>query len=85
MNTVEIMSLLVVALTVIIFLISKSSKGARIVKNKNTSFYVKIVFSVIFTIACLYIVLLGDHDEATKEWAFSVLSLILGVWLGTIS
>ncbi|MEI6091770.1 MAG: hypothetical protein WCR42_15040 [bacterium] len=44
---------------------------------------IKLIFSGIFTIAALYIVLSDKYGNDTKKWAFSILSLIAGVWIGT--
>lgn len=49
------------------------------------TFYMKMAFSIIFCFAALFIVLSNKYDENTKKWAFSVLSLIAGIWIGTIS
>jgi len=48
----------------------------------QTKFIIKIIFSAIFTVVCLYIVLSNKYEDGTKKWAFSVLSLITGVWIG---
>lgn len=49
------------------------------------TFWIKLVFSGIFCVAGLYVVLSQKYDDETKKWAFSVLSLIAGVWIGTIT
>lgn len=49
------------------------------------TFWIKVIFSSIFCIAALYVVLSKKYDDETKKWAFSVLTLIAGVWIGTIS
>ena len=43
----------------------------------------KIIFSGIFCLAALFVVLSKKYDDETKKWAFSVLTLIAGVWIGT--
>jgi hypothetical protein len=50
--------------------------------------FIKLVFSAILTLAALYVVLAQRsgkprYDPDTKKWAFSALSLISGVWIGT--
>lgn len=47
-------------------------------------FWVKVAFSAVFCIAALWVVLSGKYDAETKKWAFSVLTLIAGVWIGSI-
>lgn len=49
------------------------------------TFWIKVIFSGIFCIAALFVVLSKKYDDETKKWAFSVLTLIAGVWIGTIS
>jgi hypothetical protein len=49
------------------------------------TFWVKAIFSGIFLIAALFVVLSQKYDPETKKWAFSILTLIAGVWIGTIS
>ncbi len=43
----------------------------------------KIIFSGIFCFAALFVVLSKKYDAETKKWAFSVLTLLAGVWIGT--
>ncbi len=45
--------------------------------------WVKVIFSGIFCLAALFVVLSKKYDDETKKWAFSVLTLIAGVWIGT--
>ena len=49
------------------------------------TFWIKVIFSGIFCIAALFVILSKKYDDETKKWAFSVLTLIAGVWIGTIS
>ena len=46
-------------------------------------FLAKIIFSGIFCLAALFVVLSKKYDDETKKWAFSVLTLLAGVWIGT--
>ena len=39
--------------------------------------------SAIFMAACLWIVLSKKYPQDTEKWAFSVLTMIGGLWLGT--
>lgn len=47
------------------------------------AFWMKVIFSSIFCIAALYVIITRKYDDETKKWAFSVLTLIAGVWIGT--
>lgn len=47
--------------------------------------WAKIIFSGIFCMASLFVVLSNKYNDETKKWAFSVLTLIAGVWIGTVS
>ena len=44
----------------------------------------KLFFSTIFSFAALFVVLSNRYDEETKKWAFSILSLVAGIWIGTL-
>jgi hypothetical protein len=44
---------------------------------------VKLVVTAVLGLAALWVVLSGKYDEETRKWAFSVLSLIAGVWIGS--
>ncbi len=50
-----------------------------------TALLIKLAFSVFFGLAAMYVVLSKKYDDETKKWAFSVLALISGVWIGTAS
>ena len=43
----------------------------------------KMAITSIFGIAALFVVLSRRYDTETKKWAFSILTLIAGVWLGS--
>lgn len=47
--------------------------------------WAKLGFSLLFGLSALFVVLSKKYKEDTEKWAFSVLSLISGVWIGTIS
>lgn len=47
------------------------------------TFGAKVLFTLIFLLAALYVILSNKYDDDTKKWAFSVLSLISGFWIGT--
>lgn len=53
--------------------------------NVDAKFIVKLVFSGIFTLAALYVILSPQdkYDAETKKWAFSIIALVTGIWLGT--
>lgn len=52
---------------------------------ENISLLVKFIFSIIFTLAALRIIMgpKEKYDDTTRQWAFSILALISGVWIGT--
>ncbi|MBU1009036.1 MAG: hypothetical protein KKD74_02765 [Bacteroidetes bacterium] len=50
----------------------------------DLKFLFKMMLSALFTIASLYVVLSNKYDQETKKWAFSMLSLIAGIWIGTV-
>lgn len=50
--------------------------------QSDISFYMKAGLSLIFCLAALFVILSNRYDEDTRKWAFSVLSLIAGVWIG---
>ena len=53
--------------------------------KSERNYWLKVIFSGIFTLAGLYIVLSGNKfDAETKKWAFSVLALVTGVWIGSV-
>jgi uncharacterized membrane protein YedE/YeeE len=66
--------------------ISGSSAPATQANNISDPrvFWVKVAFSAVFCIAALWVVLSGKYDAETKKWAFSVLTLIAGVWIGSV-
>ncbi|HEY4322200.1 MAG TPA: hypothetical protein VGM77_13615 [Gemmatimonadales bacterium] len=43
----------------------------------------KTVITTVFGLVALFIVLSRRFDSETRKWAFSVLTLIAGVWLGS--
>jgi hypothetical protein len=57
-------------------------------EKDNTAFitlWAKIIFSALFCCAALFIVLSNKYNEETKKWAFSVLTLVAGVWIGSVT
>ena len=60
---------------------SESSNGLTDV----TKIWIKLGFSIVFGFAALFVVLSQKYNEETQKWAFSTLSLLAGVWIGTIS
>ncbi|WP_281628850.1 hypothetical protein [Vibrio sp. St2] len=65
--------------------ITESSRLTDERMYKLVSLLVKFVFSLILGGCALYIVLSKKYDSDTQKWAFSILSLISGVWIGTVS
>lgn len=53
--------------------------------SADYNFWIKVVFSFVFCLSALYVVLSQKYDDDTKKWAYSVLTLIAGVWIGTVS
>lgn len=43
----------------------------------------KTIITTVFGLAALFVVLSRRFDSETRKWAFSVLTLIAGVWLGS--
>jgi len=43
----------------------------------------KLLFSLILLGASLWVILSGKYSEPTEKWAFAMISLIAGVWIGT--
>lgn len=46
--------------------------------------WAKLGFSVVFGFSALFIVLSQRYSDDTTRWAFTVLTLISGVWIGTL-
>jgi hypothetical protein len=46
--------------------------------------WAKLGFSVVFGLSALFIVLSQRYGEDATRWAFSILTLISGVWIGTL-
>ncbi|WP_430408361.1 hypothetical protein [Kordia sp.] len=53
-------------------------------ESRNTNNMIKIGVSLLFLIVCLFVILSKKYDDETKKWAFSMLTMIGGVWVGTI-
>lgn len=65
-------------------LVGTTQMQKNVEKNKDDNiFWTKAIFSGIFCLAALFVVLSKKYDDETKKWAFSVLTLIAGVWIGT--
>ena len=43
----------------------------------------RLLFSAILLAASLFVILRGTYSETTEKWAFAMISLIAGVWIGT--
>lgn len=54
--------------------------------DSETRLWIKVAFSGVFCLAALYVILSkqyeGENNEVRK-WAFGVLTLIAGIWIGT--
>lgn len=49
------------------------------------TFYTKTIFSIIFSIFAIYVILSRRFSEGTEKLAVSLLTMIAGVWIGSIS
>lgn len=52
-------------------------------EQENLKFKIKVIISIGLLLFSLIIIFMKRFDENTKKWAFSVISLITGVWIGT--
>jgi hypothetical protein len=50
---------------------------------EKQTYWIKVIFSGIFCVAGLFVLLSKKYDDDTKKWAVGVLTLIAGVWIGT--
>jgi len=48
-------------------------------------FWTKVRFSVLLGLPAIYVVLRETHAQRTQDWALNVLSVITGVWIGTVA
>lgn len=63
--------------------IKNFAKATQSEKGEDTrKFWVIVAFSGLFSLAGLYVILSKNYDEDTKKWAFSIISLVTGIWLG---
>jgi hypothetical protein len=54
---------------------------------KIQTFWIKVIFSGLFSLAALFVILSKRYEDKveTKQWAFAILTLIAGIWIGTIA
>lgn len=45
------------------------------------NFGIRAALSLLFTIACLFVILRGGYSDAVDKWAFGIAGLVLGYWL----
>jgi hypothetical protein len=69
------------------FIERNSSQFSKVDNNDIDSLsaqklYVKEILSAILVIAALYVILSKKYDSDTQKWAYSVLTLVAGFWLG---
>jgi hypothetical protein len=84
-------SVVVSAVSVAVVLLRRArwaTLGAAGPVSSTTAMFIKLAFSAILTLAALYVVLAQRngkprYDPDTRKWAFSALSLVSGVWIGT--
>lgn len=63
-------------------------EAEKLEEKDNTAsitLWAKIIFSGVFCIAALFVVLSNKYNDDTKKWAFSVLTLVAGVWIGSVT
>lgn len=48
----------------------------------SISMVIKGIVSFVLLLAALYVVLSKKYDEDTRKWAFSILSMVAGFWIG---
>lgn len=63
-------------------MVAKVERPGKATSDADRKFWGMVIFSIIFTLAALYVILSQKYDDDTKKWAFSIISLIGGVWLG---
>jgi uncharacterized membrane protein len=91
METIQTLSI-IGAVVIVLLLFVAYGRSGRTTERADGSyavppeFWVKAVISLLFTVAALYIIIFKpDSDAQTKTWAFSALSLVAGVWIGTVT
>lgn len=62
-----------------------NSETMMVNQKEGAAFWAKVFFSATFMLAALFVILSKRYDDETKKWAFSVLTLIAGVWIGTVT
>jgi|GEM_PF-3660647 len=63
----------------------KLIEAERKLSKEWITFWVKIIASALFSLVAFYIIISGKYPPSTRKWAFSVLTLIAGVWIGTVA
>ena len=54
-------------------------RAAAVKSDKH--FIVRATISGIILVAALFIILKGTHPDASQEWAYGAIGLIVGYWL----
>jgi hypothetical protein len=63
--------------------IEKSEETSR--GTPNLFHYIpKLLFSAIFCASALYVILSNKYPEETQKWAFGIIGVIVGVFIGSI-
>ena len=52
--------------------------------KQEITFWMKVVVSAIFGLASLFIIMSKKYSERTEQWAVATLTLLGGVWIGTM-
>ena len=71
--------LVIVSFCCVAFINHDAAKG-----HEGAPFWVKVFLSGTVYISALYVILSQKYDDEAKKWAFSVLTLVAGVWIGTV-
>ena len=63
------------------------SKGPKVFEQQDVNLFTyipKLIFSIILCGAALYVILSDKYKEETQKWAFGMIGVIVGVWIGSI-
>jgi hypothetical protein len=54
-------------------------------EGADAAFWVKVFFSATLCASAMHVILSKKYDDETRKWAFSLLTLVAGVWVGTVT
>lgn len=85
LTTLTIITTILTAVLVIVsFCCATSVSDGAAKGHEGAAFWIKVFLSGTVYVSALYIILSHKYNDETKLWAFSVLTLIAGVWTGTV-